>query len=40
MYATGTARHKPAMVWENFDGSVGELDWGELHDLANQAAQT
>jgi acetyl-CoA synthetase len=29
-----------AMVWESFDGSVRELDWGELQDLANQAAHT
>jgi acetyl-CoA synthetase len=26
------------MVWESFDGSIRELDWGELQDLANQAA--
>ena len=32
------ARDKPAMVWESFDGSRRELDWGELQDLANQAA--
>src|SRR3954447_4986293 len=31
-------RNKPAMVWESFDGSSRELDWGELQDLANQAA--
>ena len=31
-------RDKPAMVWESFDGSMRELDWGELQDLANQAA--
>src|SRR6266850_1574423 len=31
-------RDKPALVWESFDGSVRELDWGELQDLANQAA--
>jgi acetyl-CoA synthetase len=31
-------RDKPAMVWESFDGSVRELVWGELQDLANQAA--
>src|SRR5437763_3158249 len=31
-------RDKPAMVWESFDGSSRELDWGELQDLANQAA--
>ncbi len=34
------ARDEPAMVWEGFDGSVRELDWGELQDLANQAAHT
>ena len=33
-------RDKPAMVWESFDGSVRSLDWGELQDLANQAAHT
>jgi len=33
-------RDKPAMVWESFDGSRRELVWGELQDLANQAAQT
>ena len=33
-------RDKPAMVWESFDGSVRELDWGALQDLANQAAHT
>jgi acetyl-CoA synthetase len=32
------SRDKPAMVWESFDGSFRELDWGELQDLANQAA--
>jgi acetyl-CoA synthetase len=26
------------MLWESFDGSTRELDWGELQDLANQAA--
>src|SRR5713101_7732381 len=31
-------RDKPAMVWESFDGSDRELVWGELQDLANQAA--
>src|SRR5438309_5598893 len=31
-------REKPAMVWESFDGSYRELVWGELQDLANQAA--
>ena len=34
------ARTKPAMVWESFDGSTRELEWGELQDLANQAAHT
>jgi acetyl-CoA synthetase len=33
-------RDKPAMVWESFDGSVRKLDWGQLQDLANQAAHT
>jgi acetyl-CoA synthetase len=33
-------REKPAMVWESFDGSQRELVWGELQDLANQAAHT
>ena len=33
-------RDKPAMIWESFDGSLRELDWGELQDLANQAAHT
>jgi hypothetical protein len=31
-------REKLAMVWESFDGSHRELAWGELQDLANQAA--
>ena len=31
-------RDKLAMVWESFDGSHRELAWGELQDLANQAA--
>jgi acetyl-CoA synthetase len=31
-------REKPAMVWERFDGARRELAWGELQDLANQAA--
>src|SRR5439155_26111406 len=31
-------RDKPAMVWESFGGSDRELVWGELQDLANQAA--
>jgi len=33
-------RDKPAMIWESFDGSTRELDWGELQDLANRAAHT
>ena len=33
-------RDKPAMIWESFDGSVRELAWGELQDLAKQAAHT
>ena len=33
-------RDKPAMIWESFDGATRELDWGELQDLANQAAHT
>ena len=33
-------RDNPAMVWESFDGSHRELVWGELQDLANQAAHT
>jgi acetyl-CoA synthetase len=34
-------KHPPdklAMVWESFDGSYRELAWGELQELANQAA--
>jgi acetyl-CoA synthetase len=31
-------RERPAMVWERFDGARRELTWGELQDLANQAA--
>jgi acetyl-CoA synthetase len=31
-------RDKPAMVWERFDGARRDVDWGELQDLANQAA--
>src|SRR4051812_28115 len=31
-------RDKPAMVHEHFDGTVRETLWGELQDLANQAA--
>ena len=33
-------RDKQAMIWESFDGTTRELDWGELQDLANQAAHT
>jgi acetyl-CoA synthetase len=33
-------RDKPAMVWESFDGNRRELAWGELQDMANQAAHT
>ncbi len=33
-------REKPAMVWESFDGSTRELNWGELQGLANAAAHT
>src|SRR5262245_15295309 len=33
-------RDKPAMLWESFDGSHRELTWGDLQDLANQAART
>ena len=31
-------RDKLAMIWERFDGADRELAWGELQDLANQAA--
>jgi acetyl-CoA synthetase len=31
-------RAKPAMVHERYDGEVRELNWGELQDLSNQAA--
>jgi acetyl-CoA synthetase len=31
-------REQLAMVWERFDGAQRELTWGELQDLANQAA--
>src|SRR5947207_5208962 len=31
-------RNKPAMIWESFDGSRRDLAWGDLQDLANQAA--
>jgi acetyl-CoA synthetase len=33
-------RDKPAMIWESYDGSARELTWGDLQDLANQAAHT
>jgi acetyl-CoA synthetase len=33
-------REKLAMVWERYDGAARELTWGELQDLANQAAYT
>jgi acetyl-CoA synthetase len=33
-------RAKPALIWESFDGSQRQLAWGELQDLANQAAHT
>jgi acetyl-CoA synthetase len=29
---------KPAMVWERHDGERRELNWGEIQDLANRAA--
>ena len=32
-------RDKLAMVWESYDRSYRELAWGELQDLANQAAR-
>jgi acetyl-CoA synthetase len=31
-------RDKPAMIHEDFRGTVREVNWGELQDLANQAA--
>ncbi len=34
-------KHDPdklAMVWERFDGERRDVDWGELQDLANRAA--
>ena len=31
-------RDKLAMVWERFDGARRDATWGELQDLANQAA--
>ena len=33
-------RDKLAMVWERYDGARRDLTWGELQDLANQAAAT
>jgi acetyl-CoA synthetase len=33
-------RDKLAMVWERYDGARRDLVWGELQDLANQAAHT
>ena len=33
-------RDKLALIWESYDGSRCELTWGELQDLANQAAHT
>src|SRR4051794_10162257 len=33
-------RENLALVWESFDGQARELTWGELQDLANQAAHT
>jgi acetyl-CoA synthetase len=32
------ARDKPAMIWERYDGARRDVQWGELQDLANQAA--
>ena len=32
------APDKPAMIWERFDGARRDMTWGELQDLANQAA--
>jgi acetyl-CoA synthetase len=31
-------RDKQAMIWERYDGEQREVTWGELQDLANQAA--
>ena len=31
-------RDKLAMLWESYDGSTRELEWGELQDLANRWA--
>src|SRR5215212_2651899 len=33
-------REHLAIVWESFDGASREVTWGELQDLANQAAHT
>jgi acetyl-CoA synthetase len=33
-------RENLAMIWERYDGVERELTWGELQDLANQAAHT
>jgi acetyl-CoA synthetase len=33
-------RAASALVWERFDGAQRTLSWGELQDLANQAAHT
>jgi acetyl-CoA synthetase len=33
-------RAKLAMLWERYDGAARQLTWGELQDLANQAAHT
>jgi acetyl-CoA synthetase len=31
-------REKLAMIWESYDGASRHVSWGELQDLANQAA--
>src|SRR3954467_7961635 len=31
-------RDKPAMIWERHDGARRAVAWGEIQDLANQAA--
>ena len=36
--ATSTRATSSAMIWERYDGARRELSWGELQDLANQAA--
>jgi acetyl-CoA synthetase len=33
-------RDKLAMIWESYDGTSRTLNWGELQELANQAAHT